>query len=115
MSSIKFILSNVDVDLWHRRKMRALCLLHKMYYNDRHPLHLSLPGLAIFSRYTRQAATANSVTFSGVRFNTNQFARSFIVATTRVWNSLPSAVVESVNLQSFKKEVNAYFLSSSST
>ena len=112
MSSVKFILPNINVDLWHRRKVSALCLLHKMYYSDKHSLHSSLPNLAIFSRNTRQAATANSVTFSGIRFNTNQFARSFLVATTRVWNSLPSAVVESADLQAFKRGANSFTISS---
>ena len=108
MSSAKFILPSINVDLWHRRKVSSLCLLHKMYYNDKHPLHLSLPDLAVFARNTRQAASANNVTFSSIRYSTNQFARSFIVAATRMWNGLPSAVVESTDLQTFKKGANSF-------
>ena len=96
---------------WHRRKISSLCLLHKIYYNANHPLHSSLPVLAVFARNTRQAAVANSLTFSRIRFHTNQFARSFILATTETWNDLPSVVVESSDLQIFKKGANS-FLSS---
>ena len=74
MASIKFLLPNINVDLWHRHKISSLCLLHKIYYNVNHPLHSSLPVLAVFASNTRQAAVANSLTFSRIRFHTNQFA-----------------------------------------
>ena len=115
MSSIKFILPSIHVDLWHRRKVSSLCLLHKMYYNAKHPLNLSLPALAVFARNTRLATAANSITFSSIRTQTNQCARSFMVATTKLWNGLPCAVVESSELQTFKKHVNSFLLTSSAT
>ena len=79
-----------------------------MYYSDKLPLHLSLPDLAVFVHNTRQVATANNVTFSSIRYSTNQFARSFIEAATMMWNGLPSAVVESTDLQTFKKGANTF-------
>ena len=113
MTSIKFILPDINVDLWHRRKVSSLCLLHKMYYSNKHPLHSSLPPLAAFGCSTRLAAAANSITFShvGSRFPSNQFARTFLPVTTKLWNSLPSDIVESSDLQTFKKGANAFLLS----
>ena len=108
LSSIKFILPNISVDLWHRRQISSLCLLHKIYYNDKHPLHSFLPDLAVFARNTRQAAAANSLTFSRARYRTSQFARSFVPATIRVWNGLPSDIVESSDLQTFKRGANLF-------
>ena len=112
---VRHISPNINVDLWHRRKVSSLCLLHKMYYSNRHPLHSSLPGRAMFARNTRQAVVANSMTFSSIRFCTNQFARSFIPRTTKMWNGLPSAIVESSDLQTFKRGANSFLLSTDAT
>ena len=116
MSSIKFMLPNINVDLCHRRKVSSLCLLHKIYYNNKHPLHSFLPDLAVFGRNTRFAAAANSLTFSRVRtdYLSNQFNRSFLPATIQIWNSLPSAIVECSELQKFKEGANKFLLSAAS-
>ena len=53
----------------------------------------------------------NNLAFSVVRFNTTQFSRSFIPAVTRLWNDLPDHVIESVQLQNFKCDVNTFLLS----
>lgn len=85
--------------------MSSLCLLQKVVYDDKHPLHSSLPDLAIFAHNTRQATAANTKLFSSIRLNTTQFSRSFILVTSDMWNivlSLPSAVVESPDFQMFE-------------
>ena len=110
VSSVRFLLPNLHIDLWHRRKVSSLCLLHKIYYNSLHPLHSSLPDLEVFLRHTRRAAAANRLSFVSIRFNTDQFARSFLLATTKLWNLLPSEVVESSDLQKFKRSANSFMI-----
>ena len=110
LSTIKFLLPNLKIDLWHRRLISSLCMLHKVYYCLAHPLHASLPDLSHPVRSTRQTAAANSVSFSSIRYNTNQYSRCFIPAATKVWNTLPSAVVESVDIQRFKVGANSFLI-----
>ena len=115
MTSMKFMLPNINVDLWHKCKFSSLCLLHIIHYNSKYPLHSTLPDL-VFGRNTRFAAAANSVTFYRFRtdYLSNQFDRSFLPATIQIWNGLPSAVVESSELQIFKKGANKFLLSAAS-
>ena len=61
-------------------------------------------------RITRQTDAANSVTFAIQRHRTNQYFRCFIPATARVWNTLPSVVVESVDIQKFKLGANSFLI-----
>ena len=77
--------------------------MHKSYFNNNNPLCSSLPDLAGFACNTRQADAANSILFYSVIFNTTQFSRSFGLATTKMWNGMHSAVVESSDLQNFKR------------
>ena len=49
-------------------RVSFLCLLQKIYYSNKHQLHLSLPGLAVFAHNIKQATAANSIPFSSVRF-----------------------------------------------
>ena len=86
-------------------------MLYKIYHNPRHPLNSELPDFFQPVRVTRYALRANSLAFAAVRHNTNQYERSFILATTRLWNELPSHVVESQELQRFKTGVNDFFRS----
>ena len=110
LSAIKFLIPNLKVDLWHRRQISSLCMLHKVHHFLDHPLHASLPDLSHPVRNTRQATAANSVTFSSIRYNTNQYSRCFIPATVRLWNTLPSVVVESVDIQRFKLSTNSLLI-----
>ena len=110
LSAIKFLIPNLKIDLWHRRQISSLCMLHKVYHFQNHPLHASLPDLSHPVRNTRQAAAANSVTFLNMRYNTNQYSRCFIPATVRMWNTLPSVVVESVDNQRFKFGANSFLI-----
>ena len=84
-------------------------MLHKVHHFLDHPLHASLPDLSHPVRNTRQATAANSVTFSSIRYNTNQYSMCFIPATTRIWNMLPN-VVESVDIQRFKLSANSFLV-----
>ena len=111
VSSVNFLLPLLSTALWHRCWVSSLYLLQKIFYNNKNPLHLFLPDLAVSACNTRQAATANSIPFSSVMFNSMQFFRSFILATTKMWNGLPTAVVESSDLQNFKREAKSFLLS----
>ena len=45
-----------------------------------------------------------------MRFHTSQYSRCFIPATTKLWNELPSMIVEATELQKFKIGANAFLL-----
>ena len=45
-----------------------------------------------------------------MRFHTSQYSRCFIPATTKLWNELPSVIVEATELQKFKTGANAFLL-----
>ena len=110
MNAIKFLIPNLKTDLSHRRQISSLCLLHRIYYAPNHPLHTSLPDLSHPVRITRQTDVANSITFAIQRHRTNQYARCFIPATVKIWNTLPSVVVESVDVQKFKVGANSFLI-----
>ena len=107
--SCQFMIPDLEIDLGHRRVVSSLCMLYKIYHNPRHPLNSELPGSFQPARITRYALRANSLAFAAVRHNTNQYQRSFIPAATRLWNELPSHIVESQELQRFKTGVNDFF------
>ena len=106
----KFLIPDLEVDLWHRRSVSSLCMLYKIFHNRRHPLYSELPNPFQPARITRNALNANSLAFSVGRCNTSQYLRCFIPATTRLWNVLPTFIVESRELQKFKTGANAYLL-----
>ena len=110
MNAIKFLIPNLKTDLSHRRQISSLCLLHRIYYAPNHPLHTSLPDLTHPVRITRQTEVANSITFAIQRHRTSQYTRCFIPATVKVWNTLPSVVVESVDVQKFKVGANSFLI-----
>ena len=106
----KFLIPELNISLSHRRSVSSLCMLYKIFHNPSHPLHSDLPELFRPARFTRRALDSNSLSFSSLRFSTTQYSRSFIPATTKLWNSLPSLVVESTELQKFKLGVNSFLL-----
>ena len=107
----KFSIPDLEVDLWHCRSVSSLCMLHKIFHNPRHPLNSELPNPFQPAQITRNALNANTQAFLVGRCNTSQYLRCFIPATTRLWNELPSCIVESQELQRFKTGVNRYLLS----
>ena len=40
----KFLIPDLEVDLWHCRSVSSLCMLHKIFHNPRHPLNSELPN-----------------------------------------------------------------------
>ena len=110
LRAIKFLIPDLKVNLWHRRAISSLCILFKIFNDADHPLHNELPNLYAPQRVTRDALNANSRAFTPMRFNTTQYSRSFIPNTTKLWNELPSVVVESLELQKFKVGANAFLI-----
>ena len=110
LNACKFLIPDLNTDLWHRRSISCLCMLFKIYHNPAHPLHSELPNLFQPVRTTRYAASSHSHSFSVVRCSTAQYSRSFIPASTRCWNDLPSEVVECLELQKFKVGANKFLL-----
>ena len=110
LRACKFLIPDLNIDLWHRRSVARLCMLFKIFNNSMHPLTSELPDLYRPVRVTRNVLNSNSRSFALSRFNTVQYSRSFIPATTKLWNDLPSHVVECQDLQKFKLGANAFLL-----
>ena len=110
LRACKFLIPDLNIDLWHRRSVARLCMLFKIFNNFMHPLTSELPDLYRPVRVTRNVLNSNSRSFALSRFNTVQYSRSFIPATTKLWNDLPSHVVECQDLQKFKLGANAFLL-----
>ena len=110
LNGCRFLIPELDIDLWHRRSISCLCMLFKIYHNPEHPLHLELPNLNHPVRVTRTTARSHSHSFNLVRSNTVQHSRCFIPATTKSWNDLPCEVVECSDLQMFKVGANKFLL-----
>ena len=108
--NIKFIIPDLNIDLSHRRKVSIMCILYKIYNNERHPLHYRLPGPIQCVRPTRYNTNLNNKAFHIDRYLTNQFSRSFIPYSTNLWNTLPQDVVSAENVEVFKRKINRYLL-----
>ena len=109
-NQVRFWLPNLNLKLDHRRLVGSLALLHKIYYNADHLLHDKLPPRFRPGRVTRYALQANDQAFSGVFCNSSQYERCFIPAITKVWNTLPSDIVNIECSQSFRTRVNTFLL-----
>ena len=110
LRACKFLIPNLTISLQHRRFISSLCMLYKIFHNPSHPLHSELPNLFHPRRVTRGSLSINSLSFSPMRFHTSQYSRCFIPATTKLWNELPSMIVEVTQLQKFKIGANAFLL-----
>ena len=90
----KFLIPNLTISLQHRRFISSLCMLYKILHNPSHPRHSELPNLFRPRRVTRGSLSINSLSVSPMRFHTSQYSRCFVPATTKLWNELPSMIVE---------------------
>ena len=109
-NSVKFLLSDLDLDIEHRRNIGALCILFKIINDSDHPLHKFLPRFYQPTRVTRYAETANAMAFNMDRHSTSQFSRCFLPSVCRLWNVLPTDIVTAPTLDKFKKMANAFLL-----
>ena len=93
LRACKFLIPNLTISFQHRRFISSLCMLYKIFHNPSHPLPSELPNLFRPRRLTRGSLSINSLSFSPMRY-TSQYSRCFIPATTKLWNELPSMIVE---------------------
>ena len=110
LRACKFLIPNLTISLQHRRFNSSLCMLYKIFHNPSHPVHYELPNLFRPRRVMRGSLSINSLSCSPMRFHTSQYSRCFIPATTKLWNELPSMIVEATELQKFKLGVNTFFI-----
>ena len=85
---------NSNYDLDHRRNISSLCLFHKIYFNDDHPLHHLIPDPYVPSRQTRFYNQQHQYSVCEARCNTVQFQRSFFPYSAKLWNGLQPEVVD---------------------
>ena len=110
LRACKFLIPNLTFSLQHHHFISSLCIFYKIFHNPSHPLHFELPNLFHPRRVARGSLSINSLSFSPMRFHTSQYSRCFIPATTKLWNELPSMIVEARELQKFKIGANAFLL-----
>ena len=110
LRACKFLIPNLKISLQHGCFISSLCMLYKVFHNTSHSLHSELPDLFRTRRVTRGSLSINSLSFSPMRFHTSQYSRCFIPATTKLWNELPSMIVEATKLQKVKIGANAFLL-----
>ena len=110
-NQIKFLLPNLEINLRHRRLVGSLSYFFKIMSNSNHPLHCHLPAPSLPARATRQSLIMNDRSLSVNRCNTSQFSRCFIPVSARLWNTIPNEIVNSSNIETFKKHVNTFLLS----
>ena len=109
-NSVKFLLTDLDLDIGHRRDIGALSILYKIVNDSSHPLHKFLPNFHQPARATRMAVAQNSMAFEVGRCATNQFSRCFFNVICRLWNKLPTEIVISPTLNDFKRLANRFLL-----
>ena len=92
------------------RSFITFTVLFILIHNPYHPFHSERPNLFRPRRATRGSLSINSLSFSPMRFHTSQYFRCFIPATTKLWNELPSIIVEVTELQKLKIGADAFFI-----
>ena len=109
-NSAKF-LTPIGISLDHRRDVATACLFYKIMSNTGHPMHSRLPVPVQGLRRTRRARLMNTRALtSALTPQSVQFNRTFLPCAVEIWNFLPQAVVDSLNMNSFKRSVNRHLL-----
>ena len=91
--------------LAHRKKVSALCLLYKICHRVDNSMSEYLNHF-VTACNTRASAALDELALVIPRCRTDPFSQSFLPAVVRVWNLLPSSVLSSCSLSSFKKTMN---------
>ena len=76
-------------------------MLYKIFHDPSHPLHSELPNLFYHRRVTKGSLCLILLSIPDV---------SFIPVATKLWNELPSMIVEDAELQKFRLGANLYLL-----
>ena len=86
-----------------RRKHQRLCMLYKMQNGL-----VDIPLYDYIQVNTRDTSRRNNQKFIQLQHKARAFQDSFFVTTIRDWNQLPTAVVQSTSLTSFKNKLKQY-------
>ncbi|XP_078594501.1 uncharacterized protein LOC144872315 [Branchiostoma floridae x Branchiostoma japonicum] len=96
--------------LEQRRNVGALTLLHRMYNHDAPaPLNSLLPEPFVHRRETRLSTSQHCNALEPVKSATTSHRRTFLPATTKLWNSLPQHIVTLRDRHKFKTSINNHF------
>ena len=98
----------VQCDLWHRRNVAALCMLHKIRSNADHPLHPRLPPPFVPARALRHHVQCHAHQLAPIHCRTGQYQRSFEPRVSSLRNNLGYDVVFDGGLQRFKTTTHRY-------
>ena len=98
--------------LAHRRSVSALFLFYRYYHGScSDEIKSIIPPKASFRRNTRFSKTQHPYALKLDTNRTNAFVNSFILMTSRDWNSLPPTVFPTTyNLKSFKASIQRRYL-----
>ena len=77
LNTCKFLIPDLNTDLWHRRSISCLCMLFKIYHNPAHPLHSELLSLFHPVLETRNAVHSQSHSLSVVRSSTEEHEKHY--------------------------------------
>ena len=95
--------------LARRRKVSALFLRYKIYNRVKHPMNGYLIHF-VAARYARRSAALGELALVIPRCRTDHFSRSLLLAAVRLWKWLPSGVLSSGTLSSFKSAMDLCIL-----
>ena len=87
-----------------RRKHQRITTLYKMEHNI-----IDIPLDQYIIHNTRCSRKHNSQ-FLQIRHSSNTFGKSFFPTTAKEWNALPSDIISSSSIESFKTKLSKYLL-----
>ena len=87
-----------------RRKHKRITTLYKMEHNI-----IDIPLDQYIIHNTRCSRKHNSQ-FLQIRHSSNTFGKSFFPTTAKEWNALPSDIISSSSIESFKTKLSKYLL-----
>ena len=97
LQTCKSLIPNLNLSLQHQLSINLPCMLYNVFHTVTFCILsiLSFPTCSI-QREPLELVSVNSLSFSDLRFNTSQYPRCFIPATTTLWNDLPSIITEAL-------------------
>lgn len=99
--------------LEHRRLVASLCVFYRLHFGEcAQELHDLIPPAPFHHRTTRRGQRFHPYVVDIPAHRTSRFASSFIMRTSKEWNSLPASLFpDTYDLGIFKARVNRHYLS----
>ena len=95
--------------LGHRTKVIALCLLYNIYHMVGQPMNKYVNHF-VAACNTRASAALGELALVISRYIIDQFSRSILLVSVRLWNLLPSGAFRGNAFSSFKSAMNSCLL-----